>query len=206
MFLTLEQIQAGFDAGENRGCRWYRALLNVTFLRFELDEDRFPYLPMLQICKFGDRTNLQISDVRIRAAKLLFRGIERHALALHRLMNAFRRVKKLKGQLVRCANANRIRVTHHMVTNRRISVTRAHFSMGAIFVQIIAQAEALFDEWKERFSVFTHRILREINERWMQLNIKAVLRKLSWDVPDRHWVLVVNSLRDEGHPIPAWLQ
>lgn len=182
MFLTLEQIQAGFDAGEDSVSFWFRPLWHITDLRHELDEDRFPFLPMLQICKFGDGITLQRSRVRCRAAKLLFRGIKRHALALHRLSAALRHAKKFK-----------------------VSLQYAH-GVAAMNAQIVVQAEAAFEHWMERFSVFTHRILREINERWMQLDIKALFRRLSWHVPNWQWALVANSLEEEGHPIPAWLQ
>jgi hypothetical protein len=182
MFLTLEQIQAGFDAGEDSVPFWHRPLWHITDLRYEIDEDRFPFLPMLQICKFGDGITLQRSRVRCRAAKLLFRGIKRHALALHRLSAALRHAKKFK-----------------------VSLQYTHV-VAAINAQYVAQAEAALDQWMERFSVFTHRILREINERWMQIDIKALLRTLSWDVPDDQWAFVVRDFEDDGLAVPAWLQ
>ena len=186
--------------------RWHRALWNVTCLQNELDEDEFPCFPMLQISKFGNLINLQISHIRIRAARLLFNGIERHALALHRLTKALKYAKKLKTKIIDLANTNRLRVTHDVVTRRGISTARAHFSIGAIYVQIVAQAEAIFDDWMERFQVLVHRILRDINDHWMQIDVKAVFRTLSWDVPDIQWALVVNSLEDGNHTVPAWLQ
>lgn len=206
MFLTLEQIQAGFDAGEDRGCRWYWPLWNVTCLRYELDEDRFPFLPMLQISKFGSGTNLQISNIRSRAARLLFKGIERHALALQRLKKALRYAIKLKRQITDCADTHRFRLARHIATSRGISRVEATSVVAVMFDRMNAQATPIFNDWMERFQVLVHQILRDINDHWMQLDIKAVLRKLSWDVPDRHWALLVEALGEEGHAVPAWLQ